>query len=228
VGQYELELIEAEKYIGEIKNILKKLGVISKDISGKNEIKKKRGRGRPSKALTAEAKQVSGEKFPETKKKKKGKPGRPRKRGPKKDSKRKANAIVKPVEAKTAVPKAAEIKRAAKKVVKKKKPARQSAKSKKKKVSKPAPVRTIPAATAAPKNEGSLKKGIAAPKEQIKKNTKPAPKKTVVKKASKEKAGTKKKPAPEPVTKAVAKPEVKTTAPAVPPVVMPEEKPAEA
>ena len=100
VGQYELELIEAEKYVGEITNILNKLGVISKGISGKNELKKKRGRGRPAKTGVTESKAVVTEKSEELSKKKKGKPGRPKKRGPKKGSKRGVNPSDKPVEAK--------------------------------------------------------------------------------------------------------------------------------
>ena len=87
-GQYELELIEAEKYIGEIKNILKKLGVITGENKEKSEPAKKRGRGRPAKApaqvkeITVTEKSGSGE----IRKKKRG---RPRKPGPKKGSKRK-------------------------------------------------------------------------------------------------------------------------------------------
>ena len=103
VGQYELELIEAEKYVGEIKNILNKLGVISKDVSGKKEIKKKRGRGRPAKAVTPETKQTSAEKSAEPKKKSKGKPGRPKKNGRKKGSKRKPEVVTKPLKSDIAV-----------------------------------------------------------------------------------------------------------------------------
>ena len=131
VGQYELELIEAEKYISEIRNILKKLGVISKDISGKNEIKKKRGRGRPAKAVSPEARIASAEKSSKTKKKKKGKPGRPKKRGPKKGSKRTIKPSLKPVESKVPLTKAAAIKPAVKIPVKKSLPSKPSPGSKK-------------------------------------------------------------------------------------------------
>jgi len=96
VGQYELELIEAEKYIAEIKNILKKLGVIIKDIPQKNELKKKRGRGRPARVSITGENLSPAEKQVEASKKKKGKPGRPKKRGPKKGSKRKTAGELKP------------------------------------------------------------------------------------------------------------------------------------
>jgi hypothetical protein len=114
VGQYELELIEAEKYVGEVKNILKKLGVISKDNPGKNELKKKRGRGRPARVSVNEGK-IPAEKKEESPKKKKGKPGRPKKRGPEKGSKPGVATAPKPVETKVPEVKAAALKPAKKK-----------------------------------------------------------------------------------------------------------------
>ena len=69
VGQYELELIEAEKYIGEIKNILKKLGVVYHEVSEKQEKTGKRGRGRPAKAKVKETKLPQPEKEVTEKKK---------------------------------------------------------------------------------------------------------------------------------------------------------------
>jgi len=136
VGQYELELIEAEKYIGEIKNILKKLGVISKDTTGKNEIKKKRGRGRPSKEAIAESSLSAAEKSAEPAKKKKGKPGRPGKKGRKKGSKREKVILAKPADVTPPAAKVEESKPApkpvAKKTGKKIKPAKKSTADKKK------------------------------------------------------------------------------------------------
>jgi len=117
VGQYELELIEAEKYVGEVKNILKKFGVISKDIPGKNELKKKRGRGRPAKISVNEAK-IPAEKKEEAPKKKKGKPGRPKKRDTKKGLKLSVVTAPKPVGTKVPTVKAAALKPAKKKPVK--------------------------------------------------------------------------------------------------------------
>jgi len=147
VGQYELELTEAEKYIGEIKNILKKLGVISKDISVKNEISKKRKRGRPAKAVISETKPAPVEKSPKTKIKKKGKPGRPKKSVPKKGSVRSVKPAAKPLESKTTVARAAEAKPTEKKAVKKVKQAKPPAKSRKKKVAKPVPAPKKPPET---------------------------------------------------------------------------------
>ena len=55
-NHYELELLDAENYVGEIKNILKKLGTIEKEITiekpAKNTGKK---RGRPAKKQKVEA-----------------------------------------------------------------------------------------------------------------------------------------------------------------------------
>jgi len=47
---YELELLDAENYVGEIKNILKKLGKIEKEIiKEKPAVKTEKKRGRPKK-----------------------------------------------------------------------------------------------------------------------------------------------------------------------------------
>jgi len=60
-NHYELELVEAENYISEIKNILSKLGVLAKEpIQEKpnSKVRKKRGRPRKSEkkpAVTAPA-----------------------------------------------------------------------------------------------------------------------------------------------------------------------------
>jgi len=49
-NHYELELVEAENYISEIKNILKKLGVLVKEaVQEKPVTKGRKGRGRPKK-----------------------------------------------------------------------------------------------------------------------------------------------------------------------------------
>ena len=146
VGQYELELIEAEKYVGEIKNILNKLGVISKDVSGKKEIKKKRGRGRPAKAVTPETKQTSAEKSAEPKKKSKGKPGRPKKKGRKKGSKRKPEVVTKPVKPDIAVVTPAKSRNASK----------SKAKTAPKKKAKTAPKKKIKTAPANPAPKKSV------------------------------------------------------------------------
>jgi hypothetical protein len=50
LNHYELELLDAENYIGEIKNILKKLGKIEKESTKEKPIKKTgKQRGRPKK-----------------------------------------------------------------------------------------------------------------------------------------------------------------------------------
>jgi hypothetical protein len=134
-GQYELELIEAEKYIGEIRNLLKKLGSISADIAKTGVPSKKKGRGRPPREADQEKVKTQAEE-PRKSKKKTGKRGRPKKRGPKKGSKRGMTKIVQAAE-----PKAAEIKipavvkQAEKKAVTKAKPT-QKKQAKKKTVSK--------------------------------------------------------------------------------------------
>ena len=110
VGQYELELIEAEKYIVEIKNILKKLGVVYHEVSEKQEKTKKRGRGRPAKVAVKETREPQPKK--EVKEKKKGKRGRPKKKGSKASVKAVVKAEPKPTESKTTVAKA-EVKKAA-------------------------------------------------------------------------------------------------------------------
>ncbi|MEI7500486.1 MAG: hypothetical protein WCK84_08540 [Bacteroidota bacterium] len=53
-NHYELELLDAENYVGEIKNILKKLGNIEKEIT-KEKPAKKSGKkpGRPKKVQKA-------------------------------------------------------------------------------------------------------------------------------------------------------------------------------
>jgi len=54
-NHYELELLDAENYVGEIKNILKKLGVIEKEITKEKPVKVPgRKRGRPRKERPAE------------------------------------------------------------------------------------------------------------------------------------------------------------------------------
>jgi len=223
VGQYELELIEAEKYIGEIKNILKKLGVISKDISGKKEIKKKRGRGRPAKDSGFKISSFTEEKSAEPKAKKYSKPGRPKKRGPKKGSRRKVKPSLQPVEAKVPVAKAADVKPLAKKVPKQAKPVKLSAKRKKQKPLKPIREKSLPAkATAASKKVIPEKKTVPATKEQPEKKAK-----AVAKKASVKKAAIKKKASPKPKVTAVPGIEVKTAVPETSPVIVREDKPAE-
>jgi hypothetical protein len=53
---YELELLDAENYVAEIKNILKKLGKIEKEIIKEKPVKKtEKKRGRPKKAKKAPA-----------------------------------------------------------------------------------------------------------------------------------------------------------------------------
>lgn len=47
IHHYELELIEAEAYMGEIRGILKKLGVISKETVVEQPVKVAKKRGRP-------------------------------------------------------------------------------------------------------------------------------------------------------------------------------------
>jgi hypothetical protein len=86
-GQYELELIEAEKYIGEIRNLLKKLGSISADVTKTSIPSKKKGRGRSPREASQEKVKILSEETKQSKKKA-GKRGRPKKRGPKKGSKR--------------------------------------------------------------------------------------------------------------------------------------------
>jgi hypothetical protein len=55
-NHYELELLDAEKYISEIKNILKKLGVIEKEMIQENALKTvSKKRGRPKKEKKAPA-----------------------------------------------------------------------------------------------------------------------------------------------------------------------------
>ena len=54
-NHYELELLDAENYVGEIKNILKKLGVIEKEITKEKPVKtsgKKRGRPKKEKKVS--------------------------------------------------------------------------------------------------------------------------------------------------------------------------------
>ena len=59
-NHYELELSDAENYISEIKNILKKLGVIEKEIAKEKPIKNSgKKRGRPKKEKTAPVKNAS-------------------------------------------------------------------------------------------------------------------------------------------------------------------------
>ena len=196
VGQYELELIEAEKYVGEIKNILSRLGGISRDIPQKNELKKKKGRGRPAKTVRPEIKQTAAEKSAETDKKGKGKPGRPKKRGRKKGSKGKIAAAPKVIAAKVAPLKAAEAKQNDKKADRKAKPAK-----------------------------AVVKKTIPPVKDQPKKESKPAPKKVTKpgpKKAPKIKAVGKKTATAKPKVKEVPGVEVKPAAPIVPAVVQAE------
>jgi len=56
-SHYELELLDAENYVGEIKNILKKLGVIEKEIIKEKPVKnagKKRGRPKKEKNVAVE------------------------------------------------------------------------------------------------------------------------------------------------------------------------------
>ena len=123
VGQYELELIEAEKYIGEIKNILKKLGVVYHEVSEKQEKTGKRGRGRPAKAKVKETKLPQPEK--EVTEKKKGKRGRPKKKGSKALVKSVVKSQPKALESKTDIAKAEVKKAAAVKAVKKAKPSKE-------------------------------------------------------------------------------------------------------
>jgi hypothetical protein len=53
-SHYELELLDAENYVGEIKNILKKLGVFEKEIAKEKPAKKSvKKSGRPKKEKTA-------------------------------------------------------------------------------------------------------------------------------------------------------------------------------
>lgn len=53
---YELELLDAENYVAEIKNILKKLGKIEKEIIKEKPVKKtEKKRGRPKKTKKAPA-----------------------------------------------------------------------------------------------------------------------------------------------------------------------------
>jgi hypothetical protein len=47
INHYELELLEAEAYMGEIRGILKKLGVISKEVAVEPPVKVAKKRGRP-------------------------------------------------------------------------------------------------------------------------------------------------------------------------------------
>lgn len=86
-GQYELELIEAEKYITEIRNLLKKLGNVSAESPKTDKLSRKKGRGRRPKEESKENISMAAVESGEGKKKK-GKRGRPKKRGPKKGSKR--------------------------------------------------------------------------------------------------------------------------------------------
>ena len=54
---YELELLDAENYVDEIKNILKKLGVVEKEVTKEKPVKtsgKKRGRPTKEKKPVAE------------------------------------------------------------------------------------------------------------------------------------------------------------------------------
>ncbi|MCX6281435.1 MAG: hypothetical protein NTU51_05695 [Bacteroidetes bacterium] len=199
VGQYKLELIEAEKYIGEIQNILKKLGVISKDISVKNENKPKRGRGRPAKATKHENRVSAVKETPEPKKKKAGKPGRPKKRGPKKETNRAAKPALKPIESKLTAVKTEKQKPAPKKAKKKAKPA------------KPSAVKTV---------KKVVPKAVPEKKEE--------PKKAVpVKKAAKKKVIQKKKSSSKPKAKSPSAAEEKPIAPVTPPDASTETKPAQ-
>lgn len=53
-NHYELELMDAENYVGEIKNILKKLGAIEKEIVKEKPVKKPGKKpGRPAKVKKA-------------------------------------------------------------------------------------------------------------------------------------------------------------------------------
>lgn len=101
-GQYQLELIEAEKYIVEIKNILKKLGRTAANVAETSAPPKKKGRGRPPREANTEQIKTLSEKPAAAVKKKKGKRGRPKKRGRKKGSKRISPKIMKAVNEKTA------------------------------------------------------------------------------------------------------------------------------
>ena len=56
---YELELLDAENYVAEIKNILKKLGVVEKEVTREKPVKKSgKKRGRPAKEKTPVAETV--------------------------------------------------------------------------------------------------------------------------------------------------------------------------
>lgn len=54
-NHYELELVEAENYITEIKNILAKLGVLAKEAIAEKPAKSGKRRGRPKKKATVVA-----------------------------------------------------------------------------------------------------------------------------------------------------------------------------
>jgi len=69
-NHYELELVEAENYIAEIRNILKKLGVIIKDEAAEKHVKTGKKRGRPKKEAVVAAAPVTPVAKPAEKKKK--------------------------------------------------------------------------------------------------------------------------------------------------------------
>ena len=58
-SHYELELLDAENYVAEIKNILKKLGVVEKEVTREKAVKTSaKKRGRPAKEKTPVAETV--------------------------------------------------------------------------------------------------------------------------------------------------------------------------
>lgn len=144
-NHYELELYDAENYVSEIKNILKKLGVIEKEIIKEKPAKvKSKQRGRPKKE-----KNIAAEIIPA--------PVKPVKKAAPKKAAKKVKPVkaakIKPVKEKAAEQKAEKIpvlKAAPKKIIKK---AVKKAPSKRApKVEQPAPV-TAPVKAEAAKPE---------------------------------------------------------------------------
>ena len=147
-NHYELELSDAENYVSEIKNILKKLGVIEKEIVKEKPAKTTgKKRGRPRKEKPADEQHVTP--APAKPEKKAGRKTRKVKKAARKAVK------AKPVETKSVVaaPAKPAVKKAAKKVAKKvvksaKKPVKKAAP----KIEKPAPA-PIPAPAEVPMTE---------------------------------------------------------------------------
>jgi adenylate kinase len=69
---YEMELLDAENYVGEVKNILKKLGVIEKEIAKEKPAKSTgKKRGRPKKQANEKISVAESQVLPVVKKEKK-------------------------------------------------------------------------------------------------------------------------------------------------------------